>query len=469
MKTQSEEEIKWIPANLFFNRMQYPAERYGDYIVAKLSDYVNILIDERSLKALVLTFDRPYIIAENFRKLLARGFIVIVSSRERLTNGSHHQVKYVLNAEDGNLIFVGDILNSYIFAEGKSDYLLVKSDLGYTIFDKNGKQITDWYEDIISYGLARGESDYFIVSKNGKESIFNKDGKQIADWYDDVYSAGLVERQSDYYMVRNNNKDAIFHKSGAQISDWFDKIIYPGGLVQGESDYYIAVKNGKQSIFDKSGKQISDWFDDIGTDGLVKGRSDYFIVNKHGKKAIFYKDGKQITDWYNWIGTNVLDTGVLNYYIARKNNRYAIFDKDGRRISDWYNEYNKIEVAITKSGYFKVKKDNKYAVFRMNDGSQITDWFDDIDLHGLFQGQSDYYIAFIKDKERKTMYIGKLGSSKLYGPLKGFTSWDILGFVSDPSSTSITVDTLDGKVSSISKIEIDQFFEEKEAEDEQTR
>jgi hypothetical protein len=44
-------EIKWIPANLLLSKIQYPEGRHGNYIVVRLSNYGNILIDKMCLKA----------------------------------------------------------------------------------------------------------------------------------------------------------------------------------------------------------------------------------------------------------------------------------------------------------------------------------------------------------------------------------------------------------------------------------
>jgi hypothetical protein len=66
------------------------------------------------------------------------------------------------------------------------------------------------------------------------------------------------------------------------------------------------------------------------------------------------------------------------------------------------------------------------------------------------------------------MYIGKVGSLKLYGPFKDIP-WDNLGFIRDSSSSNIVVYTLDGEELNVSKQEVDKFFEEREVNYEQTK
>jgi hypothetical protein len=482
MKTQDKEEIKWISVNLLSNKIQYPAKKYGNYIVARFSNYGDILIDKRNLKALVLTIDRPYVVAENFEEWLKRGFVVITLFHKRLADGSYYQAessnqnkRYILNAKDGSMVCAGYILSDYTyeFLRGKTDYFILRNTQKKSaIFDKNGKQISDWFDIIYVDGLVEGASDYYVAKKDNKKTIFHKDGYQVTDWFDDVSYFGLVQGQSDYYIARKNGKEAIFHKSGKQITDWYDSVdAY--GLALGQSDYYIAGKNYKEAIFHKDGKQVTDWYDQIYSGGLVDGGSDYYKVEKDGKEAVFHKDGKQITVWYNRVYASNLVRGNSVYYIAVKNGKEAIFHKSGRQISDWFDWIDSYGLVQGQSDYYIADNNDKKAIFDKN-GSQISDWFDDIMRYGLVHGESDYYIVFVRDAKKKrtkkeTMYIGKLGSPKLLGPLKDFVSWSQLGFISDPSSTSIAVYTLDDKRLDISKQEADEFFKEGEKDYEQTK
>jgi hypothetical protein len=432
MEEQSR-EIKWILANLLVNKIQYPAKKYGNYIVTKFSDYGNILIDKRNLKALVSALDKPYFITEDFEKWLKRGFIVIAFLRKKPVDGFYEQAKYsykkryyILDVKNSSIVFVGnDIVESDAFLEGKSDYLILRNtQKQVAIFDKNFHQVSDWYEDIYSYGLVRGKSDYYIARKDGKEALFHKSGKQITDWYKHVGRSGIVYGESDYCIIENGTRKAIFDKDGNQLSNWCDEI--DGyDFIEGKSNYYAIKENGKYAVFNQNMERVSDWFEYIYLGITVEKNPDYYKARKDNKEAIFDMNGHRISDWYDYIYPEGLVDGESDYYIAVKNGKDAIFDRSGKQISNWFN------------------------------------W---ISIDGLVKGRSDYYIVEednkqIYNKKRRnirTKYVCKVGSSKLLGPFADILLW---GFIYDPSSTSITVHTLDGKTLDISKTEVDQFFE----------
>ncbi|MGB9730209.1 MAG: hypothetical protein ACPL1B_10145 [Thermoprotei archaeon] len=498
-------EIKWMPVNLLLDQVKKVEKNYGNYKVAVLANGSKVVIDNKNLRALVI--DGTYLVAvADFEQWLSKGFIVLQRSYE--------DKYYVLNAEDGNLVFVGDVLNSYAFLEDKSDYLLVRNDLGYAIFDKNGKQITDWYEGITSYGLAMGQSDYFIVSENGKKAIFDKNGKQVSDWFDKIYLDGLVFGESDYYVVVKNGEYAIFHKDGQQITNWsveFDfnasnyykvknkdkgSIYQEGDEVFRYSDYVMVNRNDKAVLFHKDGYQISDWFDWISTAGLYYGQSDYYLVIRYDKRdsnyndyqyAIFDKDGNQVSNWFDEIeDEHGLIKGESMYYKAVKGIKYAVFDVKGHRVSNWHDyiwerglqEYWH-DLVVGISDYSILEKDGKYAIFHKN-GKQISDWYDWIIPYGLIDGNSGYYFAYNYDKtlqdDGKIVYIGKIGSSKLLGPFKEviiaevITDPNITEDVSDSgSSYSILAYTLDNKRLEITRMYLDDFFRGTEEDYENTK
>jgi hypothetical protein len=327
-------QFKWISINLMLDKIRHVEKRYGDYSIAVLLNGYRVVIDNKNSRVLVM--NGTYLIDKNFEKWFKRGFIVI--------NHAEKNKDYIFNAKDGSLVFAGYIVENEAF--------------------------------------LRGTSDYFIVQNTQiKSAIFDKEGKQVSGWYNWIDPNSLVSGKSDYYKVVNNLKQAIFHKDGRLISGWFDKINVDD-LANGLPDYYKVENDGKQALFQRDGKQVSDWYDEIYSIDLTEGSSDYYLAQRNGKHAIFDKNGNQITDWLDWIG-----------------------------------------------------------------------------LDGLVFGQSDYYVA----ANRKKMYIGKLGSSKLFGPFKDIP-WDNLGFIRDSSSSNIVVYTLDGKELNISKQEVEDYFEGKKME-----
>jgi hypothetical protein len=163
------------------------------------------------------------------------------------------------------------------------------------IFDENGKQISELFDDVWESGLVKGQSNYYIAMRNRKWAIFDFDGNMITPkWFDYVSSFGLVEGRSDYYLVLKDNKMAIFDKDGNRISDWFDEIS-GYALLKGESPYYMARKNGKWAIFDINGYQITpEWFDQIYSGGLY-----YIACNRVYDKhicAVYHIDGQKVSE-----------------------------------------------------------------------------------------------------------------------------------------------------------------------------
>lgn len=290
----------------------------------------------------------------------------------------------------------------------------------YYIFSVHDKKFITKAKEVRAYAFLQGESDYFIVKNNYlKEAIFDKSGNQISDWYNQIKRNGLVDGESDYYIADKNDKEAIFHKDGKQITDWFDWIV-PFGLVNGKSEYYIAKKGDKETVFNKDNKQVTDWFDHIYPEGLVTGESNYYIAEKNGKYAIFRKDSQRITDWYDYIFTSGFVNGCSNYYLVEKDDKEAIFHKDGY---------------------------------------QVTDWIHRIDLIGLVTGTSEYYIG----ESDMFYYIYRLGSKKVMGPFGNIQNY---GFLLNPSYNTVMLTTLDGRPKTLTKQELNDFFEEKESENE---
>jgi hypothetical protein len=488
-------EVKWIPISSLLAQVKHVEKRYNDdgidYSIAVLEDGNKVIIDNRNARVLVSTIDKPYSVL-GFETWIKKGFILVSFPREDSVNEYDDKDKYnekyndkekyyILNAKDESIVGVGKAFDAYMFLEGKSDYFLLKNVQGeVAIFNKDGKQVSDWFDWIDTYDRRFGKADYYIVGKDGKEAICSKDGKQVTNWFDRIYYYiyyyDTHHVPPDYYRVEKDGKYAIFRKDGYQVSDWYDEIDLDG-LLDGQSDYFRVKKDDeygdKYAIFDKNGQQISNWYKFVYYYGLVKGESDYYLAEENGKRAIFHKSGKQISSWFDNISIEGLINGKSVFYVAKKNGKQAIFRRNGKQITDWFDYVSTSGLVEGKSDYYVAGKDDKRAIF-YKDGQQLTGWLDGtIESYGVLEGKSDYYIVSISivdsKKDIEIIYIGKLGSSNFLGPFNRFGSWDSLGFIRDPSSTSVKVRTLDGGILEIPKIEADRFFEGKELEDEQTR
>jgi len=117
--------------------------------------------------------------------------------------------------------------------------------------------MSEYFLWISEDGLVNGGSQYYVATKDRgvgcrDTAIFDKEGRQVSDWFEDIRSnSGLVKGGSKYYiceeMIREKNrlklkkKQAIFDLDGHQVSMWFDEIIEEG-LINGVSEYYFARK-----------------------------------------------------------------------------------------------------------------------------------------------------------------------------------------------------------------------------------
>jgi hypothetical protein len=120
-------------------------------------------------------------------------------------------------------------------------YKIIRREDGrYAIFDENGNMISpEWFDYVDSCGLVKGQSSLYLARKdeewemfdvygnliskerNSKWAIFDKDGNQITDWFDYIYEYGLLRGECDYYISCNGEECAVYHKNGQKVSDDF--------------------------------------------------------------------------------------------------------------------------------------------------------------------------------------------------------------------------------------------------------
>ena len=208
--------------------------------------------------------------------------------------------------------------------------------------------------------VASSEAGYYVaycdVDGKRKYAIFHENGRQISNWFDDVSWSGLVSGASKYYVARKNGREAIFDEKGNQVTEWFWEISWDSGLVLGLSDYYVASKYvaGKgdlKAIFNKNGKRVSDWFDDVLKEGLNLGQSNYYVAIKNGKEAIFDKDGNRVSGWFDSILQSGLVEGNSSYYVAKKDYYYAVFDLEGNQITEWHADPHDLELFVREGSF----------------------------------------------------------------------------------------------------------------------
>ncbi len=140
------------------------------------------------------------------------------------------------------------------FLTGKSDYLLVFKDtlLGQraSVIDREGRYITGWHNGIFGLSFFEEGGNYFVVEKDGKLAVFDKEGRQRTDYYDEIDLTILDiinEKNSLHYIVvmkQSGDEEYLYSlvdlESGKQITKW---------LTEAEKDenwsyLFEVIKNG---------------------------------------------------------------------------------------------------------------------------------------------------------------------------------------------------------------------------------
>jgi hypothetical protein len=182
------------------------------------------------------------------------------------------------------------------------------------------------------------------------------------------------------------------------------------------------------------------------------------IINLHAK--LFgkeykpgQKDKEQIVDIFS-SHVKLFKKG----FVIFRNALYSV--KERKSIPDTSGFKKMVAEAFlnNESDYFIVEAEKGYAILNKT-GDKVTDWFDYIYSYGLADGKTDYYVA----SKQQELYIGKLGNPNLIGPFKEVKDF---GFVKDPTKNTITVETLDGQQTTVTRQEVEEFLKEKELEDE---
>ncbi|MGC8735024.1 MAG: hypothetical protein ACP5RD_08390, partial [bacterium] len=110
---------------------------------------------------------------------------------------------YIFSERDKRFITTAIEFEADKFLEGKSDYFIIRdvidNYLKYAIFNKDGNQISEWFDEIKEDGLVKGESEYYIAKKKGKYAIYYKDGQKVSDDFSEKHLR-------DVYRITFNDK-----------------------------------------------------------------------------------------------------------------------------------------------------------------------------------------------------------------------------------------------------------------------
>jgi len=158
----------------------------------------------------------------------------------------------------------------------------------YAIFDKEGNQVSDWFNKIGEDGLIDGKSEYFwaeiFVEGIGVHEALVHIKKGIVFEARYITCRHLLNGSSEYFIAGANARYAIFHKSGEKISDWYG-YIYDYGFVKGDGELYIAQEGigpyvKKTLILDKNGNVILSLQNRYRVEPLDKNEVKFLMIKK---------------------------------------------------------------------------------------------------------------------------------------------------------------------------------------------
>ena len=207
--------------------------------------------------------------------------------------------------------------------------------------------------------------EYYLDYREEKVAIFDKNGKQISKWFDMVCVDGLKIKKTNYYKGCENGKCAIFDINGNQISDWY-KYIYEVGLINGDSNYYIAERIFYRAVFSID-KQITPWCKDIVFEGAVTGLCDFIIAldkvdDMYQIKIynIYNKERKIVYCFYEAIKEfhKIVPCSANGKFIYKVNDMLCILDiKQDKRL--WIKS-NKLIISLLKQHRVRFCSDAKF-------------------------------------------------------------------------------------------------------------
>jgi hypothetical protein len=165
----------------------------------------------------------------------------------------------------------------------------------YAIFDKEGNQVSDWFNRIDEDGLIDGKSEYFwaevlVIGVGFHEALVHiKKGVILEARY--IRCRYLLNGSSEYFIANNGYYSAIFHKNGERISDWY-KSIYDYGLVKGDGEFYIAQKGmpnfvEETLILDKDGNVILSFQYECHVRRLDKNEVKFLLKKRYGRETYY--------------------------------------------------------------------------------------------------------------------------------------------------------------------------------------
>jgi hypothetical protein len=175
--------------------------------------------------------------------------------------------------------------------------------------------------------IVKSGKYYDIVYYLPKYSIFDKEGNQVSDWFYGIQENGLIDGKSEYFLAGTWVKGvgirygSLVHiKKGIVFEAEYINCNY---LLNGSSEYFIAGINTNFAIFHKSGKRISEWYEYIHNYGLVKGDGELYVAEKRNgfhveETLILDKNGNVILSLQDEFHVGRLDIKEVKFLLKRK-------------------------------------------------------------------------------------------------------------------------------------------------------
>ena len=255
--------------------------------------------------------------------------------------------------------------DNVIFVSNHNDDLKTKN--YEAMFDKNGKQLTDFVYNNICGGVEEG---FFEASKDGKCGHLSLRGEEVIPF---IYEDSLYFQEGVSGMKLNGKWGMIDHKNEILIPFEYEEIGFSA------NNYISAKLNGKWGVIDKFNNLLVDFkFDELP---------------------------------YQFLGSR--DCGST---CAKLGDKYGIIDVYGETLFDFV--CDDFEFADDDGRWYMLKKDGKWALFSCEKNDFVSPFmYDDIDFYerGFFKVDIGKHTTYIDRKNRPIADENVECYSMLYG------------------------------------------------------
>ena len=244
--------------------------------------------------------------------------------------------------------------------------------------------------------------EFYIKTLEPGKKVLVKKGITCSKPWKSIYAPGLLTSgKVPYYRAKNEkNRYALFHLGSKEpITKWYPRLVVES-LLLGNSEVFSAQRENdeKTALFHISEprKAWSRWFTSLKCTGVLDGETDYFAGELKGRWKLYHVDDPKtpVSRGFKDISfSGLLVSRKIPYYVGHNDLDHEALFKENTRISGWFLTIPSWGLLSGQSPYYHAfLLSGKQAIFHEN-GAQVSQELDSIDIRGLLQGTSSYYRA----------------------------------------------------------------------------